>query len=461
MAAARVVVVGAGPAGARAAEVLADAGLLPIIIDEAKAAGGQIYRRPPAGFTRPPQALYGSEAAKAVAVHRAFDALGDRIDYRPESLVWGLDSGQLQVLHKPSGVSRAIGYDALILATGASDRVFPVPGWTQPGVYTLGGAQVALKAQGVAIGRRVVFAGTGPLLYLVAHQYRKAGASVAAVLDTAAMGDQLAGLPGMARRPDVLLRGVGYVAALRAARVPVTTGVHLEAFEGDAGGVSGVTYRAGGRTRRIACDAVAFGFHLRAESQLADLAGCAFAHQATPAQWLPEVDGFGRSSVRNVYLAGDGATLAGADAAEISGRLAAYALLADLGHAVDASRVERLRAAHRRLLGFRDGVMTAFPWPGPALAAKLADEVPVCRCEMIRAGEIRDAATRVAGADEVNRAKAFTRAGMGRCQGRFCGLAAAEVTAAALGVPTIEVGRLRGQAPVKPLPLSTRTEDAP
>lgn len=461
MAAARIVVVGAGPAGVRAAEVLADAGLSPIVIDEAKAAGGQIYRQPPAGFTRTPQMLYGSEAAKAVAVHRAFDALAGRIDYRPESLVWGMAPGKLHVLDKPKGLSAELDFDAVVLATGATDRVFPVPGWTQAGVYTLGGAQVALKGQGVGIGRRVVFAGTGPLLYLVAYQYRKAGATVAAVLDTAGLGDQISGVAGMARRPDVLLRGVGYVAALRAAGIPVATGVRLEAFEGDADGVTGVRYSVGDRPRRIACDAVAYGFHLRAESQLADLAGCAFGYADKPAQWLPEVDAQGRSSVKGVYLAGDGATLAGADAAEISGRLAAYAVLQDLGRPVDTGAVERLRGAHRRLLAFRDGVMTAFPWPGPALAAGLADDTPVCRCEMIRAGEIRAFATKVAGADEVNRVKAFTRAGMGRCQGRYCGLAAAEVMAAARGVPVTEIGRLRGQAPVKPLPLATRAEAAP
>lgn len=461
MAAPRIVIVGAGPAGARAAEVFVAAGLSPTVIDEAKAAGGQIYRRPPAGFTRSPRTLYGSEAAKAVALHRAFDALAGRIDHRPESLAWGLAPGHLHVLDKRHEISRVVGYDALVLATGATDRVFPVAGWTQAGVYTLGAAQVALKGQGVGIGRRIVFAGTGPLLYLVANQYRKAGGGVAAVLDTAGFLDQLAGVPGMARRPDVLLRGVGFVAALRAARVPVVTGARLIAFDGAADGVTAVRYSVGGREQRIACDAVAYGYHLRAESQLADLAGCAFSYQTKPAQWLPEADADGRSSVAGVYLAGDGATLAGADAAEISGQLAALAVLADHGLPVDAARVARLRAAHRRLISFRDGVMTAFPWPGGRLAAALANDVPVCRCEMIQAGEVRAVATTAIGADEVNRAKALSRAGMGRCQGRFCGLASAEIVAAARGVPVAAVGRLRGQAPVKPLPLATRLEDAP
>ena len=78
----------------------------------------------------------------------------------------------------------------------------------------------------------------------------------------------------------------------------------------------------------------------------------------------------------------------------------------------------------------------------------------MCRCEAITAGELRRSAKDL-GAPEVNRAKAFSRVGMGRCQGRYCGLAGAEIMAAALGVPLDAVGRLRGQAPVKPLPLAT------
>ena len=126
------VIVGAGPAGVRAAETLVAHGVRPTVIDEASRAGGQIYRRPPASLAqRSAQALYGFEARRADAVHAAFDALQGRIDYRPDSLVWNAHGGRLDVL--------------------------PVPGWTLPGVYTLGGAQVALKFQGCAIGQRVVF----------------------------------------------------------------------------------------------------------------------------------------------------------------------------------------------------------------------------------------------------------------------------------------------------------------
>jgi hypothetical protein len=58
----------------------------------------------------------------------------------------------------------------------------------------------------------------------------------------------------------------------------------------------------------------------------------------------------------------------------------------------------------------------------------------------------------------MNRAKALMRIGMGRCQGRFCGAAAAEILADARQETVAAVGRLRGQGPVKPLPLDSRLE---
>lgn len=446
-----VIVVGAGPAGIRAAARLAEAGLRPMLVDEGSQSGGQIYRRQPENFRRKSADLYGFEAGKADALHRDFAALRPRIDYRPETLAWNVYDGSVHLVR--DGKTAAAPFDSLILATGATDRIMPVPGWTKPGVYSLGGAQIALKAQACAIGGTPVFLGTGPLLYLVAYQYAKAGVKAAAVLDTSPFNHRIASLPDLAQRPEMLAKGLYYSLCLARWGIKVITGVAPVAIEGDAR-VSAVVVQDRGRsTQRFACDAVGLGYGLRSETQLADLARCNFAFDAIARQWLPETDADGRCSTKGVYLAGDGARILGADAAELGGRLAACAALADLGHAVPAEEVERLRRAQRKMARFRRGLERAFPWPA-GIAAGLPDDTVVCRCEAITAGEIRRSATTL-GAPEVNRAKAFSRIGMGRCQGRYCGLAGAEILAAALGVEVEAVGRLRGQAPVKPLAIAT------
>jgi hydrogen cyanide synthase HcnB len=448
------VIVGAGPAGVRAAETLVAHGLAPVVIDEAPRAGGQIYRRPPEALARGAQELYGTEAARAQAVHAAFDALQGRIDHRPETLVWNAQPDLLDVLHAPSRTLGSLPWRDLIVATGATDRVLPFPGWTLPGVYTLGGAQVALKAQGCAIGDAVVLAGTGPLLYLVAYQYVRAGARVAAVLDTSPALARWKAAPGMLAQPAVAAKGLHLVAWLHWRGVPMHHGVRLLRVEG-VQAVERLAWRdSGGHERRTACTAVGIGHALRPETQLADLLGCEFEFSALQRCHVPRVDAARRSSVAGVYLAGDGAGILGADAAEASGELAAWSLLEDRGLATNPARTAQLRRRLARIERFRHALETAFPFPQD-WAAQAPAELVVCRCEDVTAGTLRETAART-GARELNRLKALCRVGMGRCQGRMCGAAAAEILADAQGVPLAQVGRLRAQAPIKPLPLDAR-----
>jgi NADPH-dependent 2,4-dienoyl-CoA reductase/sulfur reductase-like enzyme len=441
----RIVIVGAGPAGIRAAATLVEAGLHPVVIDEGQRAGGQIYRRPPAGFTRTAKQLYGSEAAKADALHSLFDRLAaeGRLTHCAASSVIAVQDGRLHVLGE--GGVQVVFYDRLILATGASDRVAPVPGWQSAGVYSLGAAQIALKAQGVALGRRIVLVGSGPLLTLVGTQLIKAGADVAGVLDTSPWQQQMRGAWGLAARPLVALRGLALRARLGSR---YHAGVTLERIEADEKGVTTMHWRdAGGRQRLSPCDMIGMGWHLRAETHLADLAGCAFSYDEEWRQWLPKTDKMGRAG-NDVYLAGDGVRLIGADGAEIAGRVAAAACLADLGHPMASASADLRKLA--RLERFARGLARAFPWPAATVQA-LPDDAVVCRCENVTATDVRQSVDFAGG--EANRAKSLSRVGMGRCQGRYCQLAAVELVAAQAGCMPDAVGRFRGQAPVRPAPI--------
>jgi hypothetical protein len=209
-------------------------------------------------------------------------------------------------------------------------------------------------------------------------------------------------------------------------------------------------FRAAGTERELSCDAVASGYWLSPETQLADLAGCRFRFDEAARQWVPERDADGRSSVREIFLAGDGAGIGGADRAELEGERAALAVAAELGRP-DPIRAAAIGKRLARLQRFRTALAAAFPVPH-GLAAALPDETILCRCEAIPVGAVR-AAARTQGVVEINRLKALTRIGMGRCQGRVCAPAAAEILADAAGVGIESVGRLRAQPPVKPIPL--------
>ncbi|TWC21132.1 MULTISPECIES: NAD(P)/FAD-dependent oxidoreductase [unclassified Pseudomonas] len=447
-----IAIIGAGPAGIRAAQTLVAHGVYPVLLDEALRGGGQIYRRQPANFKRSPAKLYGFEAHKAQSIHQTIDELRDQLDYRPDTLVWNVEAGLLDTLHE--GRAARLEYSKLIVATGATDRILPVPGWTLPGVYSLGAAQIALKFQGCAIGERVVFAGSGPLLYLVAYQYAKAGANVVAVLDSSLLGDQARALPGLLTQPATLAKGLYYRGWLSAHGIAVHQGASLSRIDGERR-VQSLKWRNAKGEHSLDCDAVAFAHGLRSETQLADLLGCEFTWNALNRAWLPQRDSAGRSSVNGIYLAGDGAGIMGADAAEKAGERAALALLEDSGYRVDPQRCTQLETELERIGHFRQGLERAFAFP-QGWAADAADELMICRCEEVSAGDIRRVISE--GHWEINRVKAHCRVGMGRCQGRMCGAAAAEIIASESGRPICGIGRLRAQAPVKPVPFGLEVE---
>ncbi|WP_028602061.1 NAD(P)/FAD-dependent oxidoreductase [Ottowia thiooxydans] len=462
------VIVGAGPAGTRAAEVLVAHGLRPIVLDESPRSGGQIYRRQPASFRRSHTQLYGFEASRAERLHRVFDRFDSAIDHRPGTLAWAITEGQVHTARHEDGVTATVNYDVLFLATGAMDRIIPVPGWTLPGVYTLGAAQVALKYQGCAIGQRCVFMGTGPLLYLVAYQYHKAGAEVAAVLDTSGWASAMRHGAGLLNAPAAMAKGLYYVAALKAAGVPIHKGVLPLEVQGQAT-VRAVRFSdSGGRERTIECSAVGLGYGLQSETQLADLAGCTFAPDSLSRQWLPQTDGDGLSSVSNVYLCGDGARVRGADYAEAAGALAALSWLQRQGRPINEQALQPLRSKLQRGLRFATALQRVFPVPHHLLSTLPGDTV-VCRCENITLDGVCQAPHGPQNND-VNRTKALVRVGMGRCQGRVCGLSAASAMAqrqeSSLPLPSLaqrleSIGRIRGQAPVKPLPVAPSGAKAP
>ncbi len=445
----RIAIIGAGPSGTRAAETLVRHGHRPTVFDESPRSGGQSYRRQPHGFRRKAQAIYGFEARKAAAVHAAFDAILPMIDYRPDTLVWNI-AGRTLFSGAPAE-PYAERFDEIIIATGAMDRVLPIPGWTLPGVFSLGGAQVALKYQGCVVGERPLFVGTGPLLYLVAWQYLKAGVRPAAVVDTAPFRAKVKATVALGTsNPAAYCKGLWFYGALRRRGVSVYEGARPIRFIGGARLESMEIAHRGGQVT-IDGDAAGFGFGLSSEAQLADLAGCRFAWNAAQRQQRPQRDAdfIGAPGIR---LIGDGAAILGADAAETAGELAGLLVAEAFGAGIDRARLATLRRKMRRFERFQDALATAFPVPA-SIAAEAPDDCVVCRCENVTAGEIRDAARRQDFRD-VNHVKSATRLGMGPCQGRLCGSAAAEIAAAAAKIPPQSAGRLRSQPPIRPIVIT-------
>ncbi len=453
-----IAVIGAGPAGMAAAATADGLGLATVLIDEQAAPGGQIYRNIE-GAPLADRAVLGADYEAGAALAAALRGSG--VDYLDTTTVWRV-TPENEIGVTRAGAARLISAKHIVIATGALERPMPLPGWTLPGVMTAGAAQVMLKSA-AAVAPGAVFAGCGPLLYLIVGQYLRAGAPIAALIDTTPRTNIWRAAPLLPRAlaaGNYLAKGLAMMRDIRRAGVRVIRGVDGLAALGE-GHLRAVGYSRGGRRATIETEHLFLHQGIVANVNLAMAAGCAHHWDARQLGWRPACDGWGRSSVDGVSIAGDGAGIGGAQVAELDGRLAALDAACRLGRIEVAERDRRaapLHAARRRDLRIRP-FLEALYRPADDQRVPLADDVIVCRCEDVTAGDIR--AALALGCPGPNQLKAFTRCGMGPCQGRLCGPTVTELIAAERGVPVADVGYYRLRPPVKPVTLGELAGTAP
>ena len=442
-----LVIIGAGPAGLAAAAVAGKAGLSALVLDENAQPGGQIFR-----------------AITSTPVQRR-DILGD--DYwRGETLVaearasgativqgatvWSLDR-DLQVGVSLLGRSQIVKARRVIIATGALERPFPIPGWTLPGVMTVGAGQTLLKSSGLVPDGKVVLAGTGPLLWLYAAQVLRAGGAIDAILDTRPRANTWRALPHALPflMSPYLAKGIALMREVKR-KVRVISGVTALAAAGGER-LETITFSAGGAEQKIAADALLLHQGVVPNVNLANAASVAHRWDERQLCWVPVLDADGHTSVPGIAIAGDGGGIGGAIAAAERGRIAAVAAVEALAPGKKGLMEDRsgLANALRRAELGRAFLDVLFQ-PAPQFRLPEGDTI-VCRCEEVNAAQIKD--TIALGVEGPNQLKAFLRCGMGPCQGRLCGLTVTEMIAEARGVSPEAVGYYRLRPPVKPIAL--------
>ena len=439
-------VIGAGPAGAHAAMAAAVAGVDCIVLDEAEAAGGQVYRAPARRPPKPkPEIVEGDRLRADLGASDARLAFGRR--------VWLIEPGF--VIHAVGqGGRQRIEADKLILATGTTERVIPFPGWTTPGVFGLAATTILLKSQATLPGRRTLVAGRGPLLAAVAAGILELGGEVVAVLDQFPRSHWLKALPRLSSRPDLLARGIGWWARLLRAGVPIRHNSGIAEVTAAGDGLVVKTERA----EAFACDAVAVGHGLTPSTEITRLLGVGHRFAPEVGGWVPELDAFGRTNIDGLLVCGDGAGVRGAAAAALAGRLAGVAVARDLG-CIDQGRFKQETSAMQAALakaGRFGGVMAAMTAPRDEDVFDLAPDTIICRCEDVDRGQIERAIKE--GADTIDQLKAWTRAGMGPCQGRMCGEAVAGLLAQHVGGRET-VGLWTGRSPIRPVAVADLADD--
>lgn len=448
------IVIGAGPAGMAAASTLAESDARTLVIDEQPAPGGQIYRAVERNLDKASlSAVLGSDYAGGAALAARMRASAAELHFSTSA--WRIDADGT-VWTKADGKVERLQARTLVIASGAMERPVPVPGWTLPGVMTVGALQIMLKDAGLRPSGRLVLAGCGPLLYLFAAQCVEAGVSDLVLLDTTERANFIPALRHLPKAvfghgSTYLQKGLGLMAALRRRGVKIHRRVSNLRIEG-TDRATAVSFRAGTRPLRIDLDLIALHEGVIPSQQIARSIGCAHRWDEGQQCFHPVLDPMGESSIPGIFLAGDSGGIIGAAASAHAGTLCALAILKRLGKILDAEFTSRRAAAQRaynahltirpfldRLYRARDEVLIP------------ADEVIACRCEAVRAGAIRDVVRQ--GCLGPNQVKAFLRCGMGPCQGRMCGPTITAIVARETGQNPDATGYYRIRAPLKPVTI--------
>jgi len=381
-----VLVVGGGPAGIAAAVRAAEAGARVGMVDENLAPGGQIWRGGPLETKHPPAALSWLERLKASGVT---PLCGQRVFHQPQAGV---------LMAEGSDDVYEMSYGTLVLATGARERFLPFPGWTLPNVMGAGGLQAMVKSGLPVRGKRVVIAGSGPLLLAVASCLRQHGAEIPLICEQAPWNKLARFAAALIGYPEKIVQGFRLRTEL--AGVALATGSWPLAAHGNQK-LEAVTVSRAGKSEKVHCDYLACGFHLVPNTELPVLLGCKLRNGYV------QINDFQQTTAEKVFCAGEPTGVGGVELALVEGQIAGLAATGKMHAGRELfSKRQKLRQ-FARLLDETFGLRSE-------LRSLASPETLICRCEDVPYSRLREQTSWRA-------AKLHTRCGMGPCQGRICG----------------------------------------
>ena len=382
-----VAVIGAGPAGIAAATRAAESGLRVVVLDRGLETGGQIWRHMSGG------------PVPRIAQHwiAQLSRSGAQVIHGTSVVDVQHEDAEFEILADSSGSALRVRAGRIILATGARELFIPFDGWTLPGVMGIGGAQALLKSGASFAGKRVIVAGSGPLMLPVAASLANSGAKLILVAEQARRSAVMRFAAGLWRSPALVAQAARYRA--RFLSTSYSTGTWVTAAHG-ADRLESVTVTNGRRTWREAVDVLCTGYGLVPNIELARLLGCETRDGAIA------VDAQQRTTVANVLAVGEATGIGGEPLSLIEGEIAG-SVVSPRARVSDALLRKRaaLEIAARRMLD-------AFALRQELRSLPTAGTI-VCRCEDVSYGAVKDAAC-------ARQAKLYTRVGMGPCQGRTC-----------------------------------------
>ena len=409
-----IAIIGAGPAGLAAATTAAESNVQVVVIDSAPRPGGQYWRHL--------SKVDGYKSSRSAKYFRALQE-NEKIIYISGAQIWSAvhTENGITLNYIAAGIESSITAQKVILATGAHDRPIPFTDWERPGVMTPGAAQALLKGHNVIAGQRILITGTGPFLLPVAVGLAAAGADVAGVIEAHSPLRWLRSPLALLLNPQKSIELIYYMRKIAQYKLKVSFNRAVVAFDGERATIAKIDseLRIKQKELDIDCDVIAAGWGFTPDVTLGGILGCKQVVDRDGTV-IFEVDGNQRSSVANIWIAGEATGIGGADLALIEGRIAA---LSALGLAIPLG----LRFARYRSQKFATALQVSYP-VGNGWQGWLSQESKICRCEEVSLGEICASVSELS-ANDSRTSKLFTRAGMGMCQGRICSRNVSEIIA--------------------------------
>ena len=439
-----LLVIGAGPGGLAAAEAAASLGADVLLLDERKFPGGQFYKQTAPDLNR--KALDRQQQSGAKAIDAALDAGARMIG---DAAVWGVFDGPVFCV-ETSGAALTVLPRATVVATGAYERPRVVPGWELSGVMTTGAAQSLWRTYRSLPGRKLAFAGNGPLNFQVALEVSRAGAEVALVAEAAAspFARLLCASAMLASDPLLALKGFSMVAELAARRIPVRYGTVIQGIEASGDQIAAHFASENGRAETVHVDALCMNYGFHPQNEILRLLNVQFDYDSTRRQLVPKRDARFETSVDGVFAVGDCCGTMGAPASIEEGRIAGFAA-ASLATGCPATKIKPRRLA--RIRRFQRSLWKLFA-AEPQDFEDIGESALVCRCEGIDKSRIDKLISN--GIFDMGAVKRATRIGMGRCQGRYCAQIVAPHAARAASRTIDEYASFAPRVPIKPVAIS-------
>ena len=450
------IVIGAGPSGVKAALKCSKKGQKVLIIDSNQNSGGQIYRAPPKSYVKKDNK---SLEENLIQIKFSENLKKNNIDTAYNHTVWQVSPGfKINTFNEEGTVEWSS--KNLIVATGTYEKIIPFEGWTTPGIIGLAACTIMLKSHQTVPGNKIILSGNGPLLILVAYYVLKFGGKVDAIIDTSSKIKWIQSMFSLILNPKNFIQGISWILKIILSKVPIYSNSLVTKANKTKNGISvEIQNIKNNKIKVLETEVLAIGHGLTPSTDITRLLRVDHLYNELKGGWIPKLDKYFRSSMKGLYITGDGAGISGAIAAEDKGELAAHALLKDqniINENEFNNETSKILNRLKRYEIFAKGIAELNFTP-TSLIKNINDDTILCRCEDITKKDIKNAVSN--GAKNLNQIKSWTRFGMGPCQGRTCQYSVAKVASEQLKCNVKDLGYLTGRTPLRPFPLDKAIGD--